>query len=58
MTYGIRQLKNRKLTGVLKFNTGKRVFLNADELKEFKFKIIEWQQHAIEKYTERNDNEP
>jgi hypothetical protein len=39
MIYGTRHYKSGRITGELKFNTGKRIFLNVAELIEFKQKI-------------------
>ena len=39
MTYGTRQLKNGKVEGYLKFNTGKTVYLNPKENREYEQKL-------------------
>ena len=51
MIYGSRQFKNGKTVGYLEFSTGKIVYLNAKEKKEFELKIELWQWEAVEKAT-------
>ena len=45
MTYGSKQYKNGKIVGYLIFDSGKRVFLNEKEKKEFEIKIDYWMEY-------------
>jgi len=56
MIYGTKQYKNGKITGRLKFDTGKQIYLNAKEVEELKMKIRLWQWEAIEKEKVGNIN--
>lgn len=48
MLIGSRKYINHADTGELKFSTGKRIFLNAKEWQEFKARIRQEQQKAID----------
>ena len=48
MIYGTKQLKNGKVTGKLKFDTGKVIHLNVQERQELEQKIRDWNYQAIE----------
>jgi len=55
MIYGSRGFKNGRDVGYLEFNTGKRVYLNAEEKIEFDNKIRMWQYEAIIKEEAKNE---
>ncbi len=48
MTYGTIQHKNGKISGRLKFNTGKIVKLTQGERQELEQKIRDWNYQAVE----------
>lgn len=39
MIIGSKRYKNKKVTGELKFSTGKRIYLNSKEWEEFKARL-------------------
>lgn len=43
MTYGTKVFKNGKKVGYLHFDSGKRVYLNINEVKDFESKIHYYQ---------------
>jgi len=58
MTFGTKQLKNGSRKGYLIFDSGKKVFLNAQELVDLECKIGFWNATAVEKdYYQRKNNE-
>lgn len=42
MIYSTKQYKNGRIVGYLQFNTGKKVYLNEKEVKDFEDKIDYW----------------
>ncbi len=50
MTYGIKYKKDGSEVGYLHFKGDKAIYLNAEELSEFKQKIRDWQYQAVEQY--------
>lgn len=43
MYYGTKTFKNGKRVGYLHFSTGKKIYLNAEEVDEFELRVRQWQ---------------
>lgn len=50
MTYGTKRYKNGKLTAIITFSTGKRVFLNEKERAELEEKLNYYKQAGRESF--------
>lgn len=49
MTFGTKRFKNGRQVGYLEFRSGKKVYLNSEELADFIDKIDYWKQCHKEK---------